>query len=84
LGNYNIVLRDLDTGNSLIHYYTDSVFSPQNMYSIWTISTFDGDRLEACLTKESTNEFTCDLRTANIFDPELNLYLNWANRISGF
>jgi hypothetical protein len=81
LGDYQIVLTDTDTGNYLTKSYTDSSFSPQNLVTVWTIPTFDGDTLQACLTKISTNEATCDYRTANSGLFELNFYLNWANRI---
>ena len=80
LGDYGAIITDLDTGVKAKNYYTDSVNSPQNIVIPGHINTYDGDRLQACVMKMSTNEITCQEGTANSLYG-LDFYLDMANAV---
>jgi hypothetical protein len=65
LGNYGLVIRNMDNGNHVENLYSDSFSSPRNVVIDTSISVHDGDRLLACVVKMNTKDMACDMQTAH-------------------
>ena len=78
LGDYGLIVKDLNTGNKVTNFYTDSEQSPRYIYIDGSIITYDGDSLTACIVDMSTKETACDTQTAFLSDDTTNFYIDMA------
>jgi hypothetical protein len=76
LGDYGLIIKNLDTGVTGTNYYTDSEESPRHIFIERTIDTHDGDSLMACIMDMSTEEMACDKRTAFYDDDTTEFFVN--------
>jgi hypothetical protein len=65
LGNYGLIVRNMDNGNHVEKLYSDSFSSPRNVVVDGTIGVHDGDRLQACVMNINTKDMACDMQTAH-------------------
>ncbi len=76
LGNYGVILRDTFTNDEAINYYNDFVSSPQDVVTSGYVKSYDGDNLQACVMKMSTNQISCAFGEANRSFPSLDIYVS--------
>jgi hypothetical protein len=65
IGNYGLVLKDMDSENHIENIYSDSPYSPRNVFIDGTINVHDGDRLIACIMNINAQNMACDMQTAH-------------------
>jgi hypothetical protein len=63
LGEYGVIVNNLDTGDSISNLYTNSEESSRYQTTEGSISSHDGDSLMACVKDMSTDEMACDKQT---------------------
>jgi hypothetical protein len=64
LGEYGVIVNNLDTGDSISNFYTNTKESSRYQTTEGSISSHDGDSLMACVKDMSTDEMACDKHTA--------------------
>jgi hypothetical protein len=65
IGNYGLVLKDMDSENHIENIYSDSPYSPRNVFIDGTINVHDGDRLVGCIMNINAQDMACDMQTAH-------------------
>jgi hypothetical protein len=79
LGDYGLIIKNLNTGVQAIERYTDSYESPQEIYIDGSISARNGDSLTACVMNMSSEEMACDTQTAYYADDITNFFIDMAD-----
>jgi hypothetical protein len=84
LGDIGVIIKNLDTGDSVVDTYTDSRESPRYISYNNDIPSHDGDSLMACVKDMSTNRIACDKQTAFYDDDttEFDIDMNEAVQVS--
>jgi hypothetical protein len=76
LGTYGVILRNTDVDTSTKKYLTDSVDSPQKVYVPLGIDALDGERLQACVMKMTSQDIICDYGYADSSVDYLDFYIS--------
>jgi hypothetical protein len=64
LGQYGVIVQNLDAGLSTENYYSDTSDSPFVVVNHY-IPAISGDRLQACVMQMSSSAIACDYKIAN-------------------
>ena len=76
LGEYGVIVKNLDTDDSISNFYTNSEESSRYQTMEGSISSHDGDSLIACVKDMSTDEMACDKQTAFYDDDTTEFFVN--------
>jgi len=76
LGEYGVIVNNLDTGDSISNFYTNSGESSRYQTMEGSISSHDGDSLMACVKDMSTDEMACDKQTAFYDDAKTAFFVD--------
>lgn len=79
IGNYGLVIRDMDSGNHVENTYSDSPNSPRIGFIDGAINVHDGDRLLACVMQMNTQDMACDMQTAYYSQSVAEFFVNMNN-----
>jgi hypothetical protein len=82
LGDYGVILKNLNTGEYTRHYYKDTTSSPfVVVYGNTNSNTLDGDKIQACVAQMSTSKIACDYRYADSSKYSLDFFIDMNDAI---
>jgi hypothetical protein len=80
IGDYTVIARNISTGDDDHSNYIGTTSSPQYVVSSLYLTTLEGDKLQACVSKDSSSLIACDYNTADFGGGVKDFYINWADR----